>query len=64
MATIEEAIDVEVPVRAAYNQWTQFEAFHSFMEGIESVRQQDHTHLHWVADVGGTRASAEARFRP
>ena len=49
MSTIEKSIDVEVPVRTAYNQWTQFESFPRFMEGVESVRQLDDTHLHWKA---------------
>ena len=43
----------DVPVREAYDQWTQFESFPQFMEGVESVRQLDDTHLHWVATVGG-----------
>ena len=47
MATIERGIEVEVPVRTAYNQWTQFEEFPSFMDGVEEVRQLDDTHLHW-----------------
>jgi uncharacterized membrane protein len=53
MASIQESIDVQVPVRTAYNQWTQFEEFPRFMEGVMSVRQIDDTHLHWVAEVGG-----------
>jgi len=53
MATIEKSIDVHVPVRTAYNQWTQFEEFPRFMEGVKEVRQVDDTHLHWVADVAG-----------
>jgi uncharacterized membrane protein len=53
MASIQESIDVVVPVRTAYNQWTQFEEFPKFMEGVKSVRQIDDTHLHWVAEVGG-----------
>jgi uncharacterized membrane protein len=53
MSTIEKSIDVNVPVRTAYNQWTQFEEFPRFMEGIEDVRQIDETHLHFVANVGG-----------
>ena len=53
MATITESIDVEVPVRTAYNQWMQFEEFPEFMEGVQSVDQIDDTHLHWVADAGG-----------
>jgi uncharacterized membrane protein len=62
MARIEESIDVEVPVETAYNQWTQFEEFPTFMEGIESVRQTDDTHLHWVAEVGGQREEWEAEI--
>ena len=53
MATIEQSIDVEVPVRTAYNQWTQFEEFPKFMEGVKAVRQLDDRHLHWQAEVGG-----------
>ena len=53
MSTIEKSIDVEVPVRTAYNQWTQFEEFPKFMEGVEAVRQLDNQRLHWRANVGG-----------
>jgi uncharacterized membrane protein len=55
MATIEESVDVEVPVGVAYDQWTQFESFPQFMEGVKSVRQLDDTHNHWVTEVGGVR---------
>lgn len=53
MGEIKKSIEVEVPVSTAYNQWTQFEEFPRFMEGLKSVRQIDDTHLHWVAEVGG-----------
>jgi uncharacterized membrane protein len=53
MPKIEETIEVDVPVQIAYNQWTQFEEFPSFMDGVKEVRQIDDTHLHWVAEVGG-----------
>ena len=53
-SNIEESIDVNVPVRTAYNQWTQFEEFPHFMGGIEEVRQLDDTHLRWKASVGGS----------
>ena len=53
MAEVREQIEVEVPVTTAYNQWTQFEEFPTFMENVESVRQIDDTHLRWVADIGG-----------
>jgi uncharacterized membrane protein len=53
MSTIEESIEVQVPVRTAYNQWTQFEEFPRFMEGVEEVRQLDDTHLRWKADIAG-----------
>ena len=53
MATIEKSIDVDVPVRTAYNQWTQFEEFPKFMEGVREVRQVDDRRLHWRAQVAG-----------
>ena len=59
---IQESIDVDVPVSTAYNQWTQFEEFPRFMEGVEEVRQLDDTRLHWVADVGGKRAEWDAKI--
>jgi uncharacterized membrane protein len=61
-STIEKSIDVEVPVRTAYNQWTQFESFPRFMEGVESVRQVDDTHLHWKASVGGKTLEWDAEI--
>jgi uncharacterized membrane protein len=53
MPKIEDSIEVQVPVRKAYNQWTQFEEFPKFMEGIQSVQQLDDTHVHWVAEIRG-----------
>ena len=52
MGTITESIDVGVDVTTAYDQWTQFESFPQFMEGVDEVRQVDDTHLHWVTSVG------------
>jgi uncharacterized membrane protein len=59
---IESTIEVDVPLSAAYNQWTQFEDFPQFMEGVEEVRQLDDTRLHWVASVGGRRAEWDAKI--
>jgi uncharacterized membrane protein len=53
VSAIEESIRVQAPLQAVYNQWTQFEDFPKFMEGIKQVRQIDDTHLHWVAAFGG-----------
>ena len=53
MATVQQSIDVNVPVSTAYNQWTQFESFPHFMGGVESVVQQDDRHLHWTTKVAG-----------
>ena len=53
MAAVEKAIDVDVPVRTAYNQWTQFEDFARFMEGVKEVRQLDDKRLHWHAEILG-----------
>jgi uncharacterized membrane protein len=60
MTTVKESIEVDVPVRTAYNQWTQFEEFPSFMEGVQSVTQIDDTHLRWVAEIGGKRREWQA----
>jgi uncharacterized membrane protein len=54
MSRIEASIEVDVPVSTAYNQWTQFEEFPRFMDGVESVTQVDDTHVRWVASVGGS----------
>ncbi len=62
MASVVESIDVEVPVSTAYNQWTQFEEFPRFMEGVKSVTQIDDTHLHWVAEVAGTEKEWDAEI--
>lgn len=53
MSSLEETIDVNVPVSTAYNQWTQFEEFPKFMDSVQEVRQLDDTHLHWRASVAG-----------
>lgn len=55
MSTVEKTIDVDVPVRSAYDQWTQFEEFPHFMEGVEEVRQVDERHCHWRTKVAGVR---------
>ena len=60
MATIEQSIEVDVPLASAYNQWTQFEEFPQFMDGVKEVRQLDDTHLHWVAEFGGRRHEWDA----
>jgi uncharacterized membrane protein len=60
MSTIEQSIDVNVPVSTAYNQWTQFEEFPRFMEGVEAVRQLDQQRLHWRAKIGGKVEEWEA----
>ena len=53
MSTVTKSVDVNVPIQTAYNQWTQFEEFPRFMEGVKSVTQTDDTHLHWVAEIAG-----------
>jgi len=60
MSNIEKSIDVHVPVHIAYNQWTQFEEFPRFMEGVEEVKQLDEKRLHWRANVGGKEKQWDA----
>ncbi len=62
MSTIEESIEVHAPLDTVYNQWTQFEEFPQFMDGVEEVRQLDDKHLHWVAAFGGSRHEWDAEI--
>lgn len=62
MAPVEKSVEVEVPVTVAYNQWTQFEEFPKFMEGVEEVQQIDDTHLRWRAEIGGQHREWEAEI--
>ena len=62
MSTIEQSIEVNVPVRSAYNQWTQFEDFPHFMEGVEKVNQIDDVNLHWVAEILGQHREWDAKI--
>jgi uncharacterized membrane protein len=62
MATVNETIEVGVPLRTSYNQWTQFETFPQFMDNVESVTQLDDTHLRWVAEIGGERREWQAEI--
>ncbi|WP_336645457.1 SRPBCC family protein [Microbacterium sp. USHLN186] len=62
MAQIIETVDVDVPVTAAYNQWTQFESFPHFLEEVVSITQIDDTHNHWVVNVGGAEREFDAEI--
>ena len=53
MSQVQESVDVDVPIRTVYDQWTQFESFPQFMDGVESITQIDDTHNHWVTKIGG-----------
>jgi uncharacterized membrane protein len=62
MSQIVESIEVDVPIRTAYDQWTQFESFPLFMEGVEQVVQVDDTTLVWRARVAGVTREWQARI--
>ncbi len=59
---VEKSIKVDVPVNTAYDQWTQFEEFPRFMDGIEQITQLDDKRLHWVAEFGGERHEWDAEI--
>jgi uncharacterized membrane protein len=59
---IQSSIEVAVPVSTAYNQWTQFEEFPQFMQGVDEVRRLDDARLHWVASIAGRRAEWDAKI--
>ena len=60
MSQIIESIEVDVPVRVAYDQWTQFEEFPRFMEAVEKVEQLDDTTLRWTAEIAGVKKTWKA----
>jgi len=62
MARVEKTILVSRPVRTVYDQWTQFEEFPRFMEGVEAVHQLDDRTLHWRARVGGRTEEWDAEI--
>jgi uncharacterized membrane protein len=62
METIQRSIDVARPLSTVYNQWTQFEEFPRFMEGVEEVRQFDDTHVRWTAEIAGAKRTWEAQI--
>ncbi len=53
MSTVKESVEVEVPLHTAYNQWTQFEEFPKFMEGVDEVVQLDERRSHWRTSIAG-----------
>jgi uncharacterized membrane protein len=62
MGSTTHSIEVDAPVRAVYNQWTQFEEFPRFMEGVEEVRQEGEKRLFWRAKIGGKVKEWEAEI--
>lgn len=62
MEHIEKSIDVNAPLSAVYNQWTQFEDFPEFMEGVTEVRQLDDKRLHWKAKIAGKEKEWDAEI--
>jgi uncharacterized membrane protein len=62
MSVIEKSIEVNVPVKTAYNQWTQFEEFPKFMEGVEQVKQLNDKRLHWKANIAGKEEEWDAEI--
>ncbi|MGW0086411.1 SRPBCC family protein [Streptomyces sp. NPDC003393] len=62
MSTVKETVEVDVPVHTAYNQWTQFEDFPNFMEGVEEITQLDDRHNHWTTKIGGVKREFETEI--
>ena len=62
MSVIEKSIEINVPVNTVYNQWTQFEEFPKFMEGVKEVKQTDDTHLRWKAEIAGKEKEWDAEI--
>src|SRR5690554_4139848 len=61
MATVTSDIDIDAPISTVYNQWTQFEDFPAFMDGVEEIVQQGDEMLHWKVSIGGAEREFDAR---
>jgi len=62
MSTVIETVDVAVPIHTAYNQWTQFEEFPRFMDGVQEIRQITDTTVHWVIEIAGVHREFDTRI--
>ncbi|EYT81983.1 SRPBCC family protein [Streptomyces andamanensis] len=62
MSHVEESIEVNVPVRDVYDQWTQFEDFPQFMDGVERIEQRTDTLTHWKTKIGGREREFDAEI--
>ena len=62
MASVQESVDVDVPIKVAYDQWTQFESFPQFMGGVERITQLDDTHTHWITNIDGVKREFDAEI--
>jgi uncharacterized membrane protein len=62
MSTVEKSVEVDVPVSTAYNQWTQFESFPQFMDGVDRIDQTSPTKTHWVTSIGGVHREFDAEI--
>lgn len=62
MSRFEKSVEVDQPVSTVYNQWTQFETFPEFMEGVENVQQLDDKRLHWKAKIGPSEREWDAEI--
>ncbi|WP_448700713.1 SRPBCC family protein, partial [Streptomyces avidinii] len=62
MSQVKESIEVDVPVTTAYNQWTQFESFPEFMDGVQRIEQRTDTLTHWVTKIAGVEREFDAEI--
>ncbi|WP_369195021.1 SRPBCC family protein [Streptomyces djakartensis] len=56
-----EHIDVGVPLRTAYDQWTQYQDFSTFAKGVKSASRDDDTHSDWQAKIWWSNRSWKAK---
>jgi uncharacterized membrane protein len=62
MSDMTQTIDVDVPVNVAYNQWTQFESFPQFMDGVDEITQKTDTLTHWKISIAGVKREFDAEI--
>ena len=62
MERVEKVVEIDAPLSVVYNQWTQFEEFPEFMEGVNDVRQLDYRRLYWESEIEGKELMTSAEI--
>lgn len=61
MSTITESVTIEVPARAAYEQWAAYETLPRFSDGVINVERRGEDVTHWTVNIAGVTREFDAQ---